>query len=482
MKTAQELKGYIKKNVWYKQAANIKARYIFIPCRAAADHMNTKTSIWFVKDNKYLEWLCPKQDFTNKAMATIESQKKDPAFMDNEMKKCEEKSNALTMFYGEYAQKDISHFGLKELSNAMKKLEQLNYDYWLDAYLCDTFDPEGDELLKKEIQQHSVKLDEETVSVFMRSNWLNFMQEEKLAFLKIAQKVQGKKISLAEAENLLEKHAKTYFYIDNSWELTKVLTQKDFMQRLKETLKQESKEIDGEIRSLESDWGKKQEELVKKYHVPKSLINVFYLFRNLFMLRDKRKKHSLLNNHFYDLFFTRIAEILKIPFGELNAILAEDISEKITANELRQKIQQRKDFFLEVYTSKKTTWYAGKEAEGIVEEIQKTFAHHSEIKGTTACPGKVQGIVRIIRGEAHFSKFNEHDILVAPMTRPEYVPLMKKAAAIVTDEGGVTCHAALISRELKVPCIVGTQVATRKLHDGELVEVDADKGIVRVIG
>ncbi len=481
MNAAQELKEYIRKNVWYKQAANIKARYIFIPCRAAADHMNTKTSIWFVKDNKYLEWSCPKEDFTKKAVATLESQKKDPTFIDNEMKKCEEKSAALTRFYGEYAKKDISHLGLKELSNAMKKMEELNYDYWLDAYLCDTFDPEGDELLKKEIQQQGIKLGEDAVSVFMRSNWLNFMQEEKLAFLKIAKKVQEKKTSLAEAENLLEKHAKTYFYIDNSWELTKVLTQKDFMQRLKETLKRDGKEIDGEICSLETDWEKKQEELVKKHTIPKSLVKVLYLFRNLFILRDKRKKHSLLNNHFYDLFFTRIGGILNIPFSELNAILAEDMSEKTTANELRKKIRQRKEFFLEEYTRKKTTWYTGKEADGIVEEIQKTFAHHDEIKGTTACPGKVQGIVRIIRGEAHFSKFNEHEILVAPMTRPEYVPLMKKAAAIVTDEGGVTCHAALVSRELKVPCIVGTQVATRKLHDGELVEVDATNGTVRKV-
>ncbi|MDO8642802.1 MAG: PEP-utilizing enzyme [Candidatus Woesearchaeota archaeon] len=481
MKTTHELKEYIKKNVWYKQAGNIKARYIFIPCRAAANHMNTKISIWFVKDGKHLEWLCPRQDFTNKALATIESQKKDPAFIDKEMKKAEEKSALLTAFYEEYRKKDSSHLNLKEALSAVKKLEQLNYDYWLHAYLCDTFDPEGDELLKKEIRQHNVKLDEDTVSVFMRSNWLNFMQEEKQAFLKIAQKVQQKKISLTKAEPLLERHAETYFYVDNSWELTKVLTEKEFMARLNEILKQDEKEIETEIRYLETDWGKKQEELIKKYGIPKSLVTVLYLFRNLFMLRDKRKKHSLINNHFYDMFFSRIAEILGIPLGEVVTILAEDINKKTTAGDIRKKIRERKEFFLEEYTSKKTTWYAGKEAEGIVEELQKTFANHGEIKGTTACPGKAQGIVRIIKGEAHFSKFNEHEILVAPMTRPEYVPLMKKAAAIVTDEGGVTCHAALISRELKVPCIVGTQIATRRLHDGELVEVDADKGIVRVI-
>jgi pyruvate,water dikinase len=67
------------------------------------------------------------------------------------------------------------------------------------------------------------------------------------------------------------------------------------------------------------------------------------------------------------------------------------------------------------------------------------------------------------------------------MTRPEYVPLMRLALAIVTDEGGITCHAAIVSRELKKPCIIGTKIATQVLHDGDLVEVDADAGVVRVI-
>ena len=80
-----------------------------------------------------------------------------------------------------------------------------------------------------------------------------------------------------------------------------------------------------------------------------------------------------------------------------------------------------------------------------------------------------------------FSKFNDNEILVASMTRPEYVPLMKKAKAIITDEGGITCHAAVVSRELKVPCIIGTQIATTKLSDGDFVEVDADNGIVRIL-
>ena len=67
------------------------------------------------------------------------------------------------------------------------------------------------------------------------------------------------------------------------------------------------------------------------------------------------------------------------------------------------------------------------------------------------------------------------------MTRPEFVPLMRKAKAIITDEGGITCHAAIISRELKILCIIGTKTATRLLKDGDLVEVDANTGVVKIL-
>jgi pyruvate,water dikinase len=67
------------------------------------------------------------------------------------------------------------------------------------------------------------------------------------------------------------------------------------------------------------------------------------------------------------------------------------------------------------------------------------------------------------------------------MTRPEFVPLMKKASAIVTAEGGITCHAAIVSRELGIPCVIGTKNATKVLKTGDEIEVDAEKGIVKIL-
>ena len=67
------------------------------------------------------------------------------------------------------------------------------------------------------------------------------------------------------------------------------------------------------------------------------------------------------------------------------------------------------------------------------------------------------------------------------MTRPEFVQAMKKAVAVVTDEGGITCHAAIVSRELNIPCIIGTKIATQVLNNGDLVEVNANHGIVKIL-
>ena len=102
------------------------------------------------------------------------------------------------------------------------------------------------------------------------------------------------------------------------------------------------------------------------------------------------------------------------------------------------------------------------------------------VKGSVAFQGKVQGVVRIAT-PYNFNKVQAGDILVTSETTPESVQFIRKVKAIVTDEGGITCHAAIISREMKVPCIIGTKIATRVLKDGDLVEVDAYSGVVKIL-
>ncbi len=104
------------------------------------------------------------------------------------------------------------------------------------------------------------------------------------------------------------------------------------------------------------------------------------------------------------------------------------------------------------------------------------------VKGAAASPGIGTGTVRVLKSPKEIGKVKNGDVLVAPMTSPDYVPAMKRASAIVTDEGGLTSHAAIVSRELGVPCIVGTKEATKKLKENVIVTVDGTKGVVYLGG
>lgn len=101
------------------------------------------------------------------------------------------------------------------------------------------------------------------------------------------------------------------------------------------------------------------------------------------------------------------------------------------------------------------------------------------VTGVSASPGVGSGAVRIVRKLDHLDQVTEGDIIVSKMTMPDMVPAMKRAGAIVTDEGGMTSHASIVSREMGIPAVVGTREATRVLENGQQVTVDGEKGIVR---
>jgi len=117
-------------------------------------------------------------------------------------------------------------------------------------------------------------------------------------------------------------------------------------------------------------------------------------------------------------------------------------------------------------------------------EVLKTEAGEIKVTqapiltGSPASPGIGTGNVKVLKSAKEIAKVEKGDVLVAPMTSPDFVPAMRKAQAIVTDAGGATSHAAIVSRELGIPCVVGTKEATRILKDGMVVTVDGQKGQV----
>jgi len=117
---------------------------------------------------------------------------------------------------------------------------------------------------------------------------------------------------------------------------------------------------------------------------------------------------------------------------------------------------------------------ARKSVEGIDDSL-------NQLRGMTIWPGIFKGKVVVLKSADELEKVSKGDILVCPMTDPDYMPAIQKAGAVVTDQGGVLCHAAIVARELQKICIVGTHHATKILKDGDEVEVDADKGVVRKI-
>lgn len=157
-------------------------------------------------------------------------------------------------------------------------------------------------------------------------------------------------------------------------------------------------------------------------------------------------------------------------------------NKKLTAAELRRRgrcyILTISRGRLQIVSGAAAERYIQKNIKEATPNVPQTT---QELKGMAASLGRVTGVVRIVITQEDQKKMNQGDILVSSMTTPRLMAAMHKAGAIVTDEGGLTAHAAIVSRELGIPCIVGTKVATQILKDGDKVEVDANKGIVRKI-
>lgn len=157
-------------------------------------------------------------------------------------------------------------------------------------------------------------------------------------------------------------------------------------------------------------------------------------------------------------------------------VLAHDKSNVVERRELVDKGQR---FILAKVDGEEQVEYMANTTD-IIEKLEKVDIK-KEVKGQVAYPGKVTGKVRIVLTSDPNVEFDEGDILLVVSSQPTLMPLILKCGAMVSDEGGVACHAAIVSRELKKPCVIGTQFATYRFKDGDVVEVDADNGVVRII-
>lgn len=219
--------------------------------------------------------------------------------------------------------------------------------------------------------------------------------------------------------------------------------------------------------------------------VPAEIMKVGQLIGELGFLRFWNRYHFMtLRYHLKKI----IEELVKRSGNpDLEFATTKEINDFFSGNKIDlEEIVRRKSGYAAYLKDGYAELVTGKEYEKYKELAKEDIENITEIKGSIANKGKITGKVRIISFTSkeysqEVAAFQKGEILVTGMTRPQIVHLCKIASAIITDEGGITSHAAVVSREFGLPCIIATHNATKVLKTGDMVEVDADTGVIRKI-
>lgn len=204
-------------------------------------------------------------------------------------------------------------------------------------------------------------------------------------------------------------------------------------------------------------------------------------------IKDDDSKLLYLRKKIINNLNNKISKFLSCSSEDLEYLTIEEIREGLRGKlNIETSINNRKMATVLFYDNKRLKILDGKNAvsflkKGKIKEVL-TDKKEKKITGQIASLGKATGKVKVcFSGDEANKKIKKGDILVTIYTDVDFVPAMKKAGAIVTETGGITSHAAVISRELGIPCVIAVKDATKVLKDGDLVEVDADKGIIKII-
>lgn len=214
--------------------------------------------------------------------------------------------------------------------------------------------------------------------------------------------------------------------------------------------------------------------------IPKELEPVNWLASELMFQRANIIETTFRVTYSYRKRLKELGEKYGLSYEEIISLTWYELIELIDKGILPDGFKQRTREFGIMHLDGKTIFLIGKDLEKELYVHQVNLEENiDQVEGAVAFKGKVKGIVRIIMNSADVSKVKKGDILVAPETTADFVPAMAKASAFVTNQGGITSHAAIISREMKKPCVIGTRIGTKVFKDGDMIEVDANKGIVR---
>ncbi len=371
-----------------------------------------------------------------------------------------------------------------EFQQGYQKTYDYTMDFWGNSLYVDLMDPFEIQVIDFIFGDIKKKINKAELNILMSPDELSNYQKQQAELLELLKVAQAKGIDSSEVLTGAKELSRRYYWLKNDYEKVEFLDADYFMNEIKKLLV-DPKEADNISRNLQKsrELQIEKQTIIKKYNFSEILVNHLNFFNWVTILRDDRKKYNQISNYILIKTIEKISEEAGIDLELLKYAMPNEIIKIINKDaKIATELEQRANLGLIVFadTIEVLEVYSGKIAKEYFDIIESTIAA-SEIKGTTASPGKVIGTAKIILSQHDFDKMKPGDIIVASMTRPEYVPIMKIALAIVTDEGGITSHAAIVSRELNIPCITGTQVATRSLQDGDLIDVNADHGLVKIV-
>lgn len=479
---------------WISYFNNTKL-YSFCIFLVENNHLYEWTS--FEESEKVLNWLVKKYKKDKKYW-----QKKD-----KEYKEVNKNIDDIFYFFRDNNCHNLTNKQLKNYLEYLMNLGNIQFGYNLIAEAMDIVD---EDYYKKLLPDVPSKKLLDIVNLFSKPDNLGFLEKEHLAILKISRKyfknsqlknflLKGSFANLKKFPDFysdIKLHQKDYFWIQNNYQQAKSVKIDYFLGAIndiftKMSLAQINKQIDY-LNSKQKYLLAERLDIYKQYKISQEAKDFFALLRLLAAWQDRRKENIQKILSAVDKIFDETSQrsgvtklILREYFiSELGDLLLK--GKKVPTRSLtKRKIVMFYSYLGKNNCIKKEVFY-GRD----ILRAKKYFQRYNNkiigdgLKGFVASSGKNQssvvGKVRIVLS-ANKAKFNSGEILVTGMTRPEFVPLMKKAKAIITNEGGITTHAAIISRELKIPCIIGTKVATEVLKTGDKIKMDLKQGIIKKI-
>lgn len=331
------------------------------------------------------------------------------------------------------------------------------------------------------ILQKRTKDVQQTLSILTTPEEETTVKKEERIFLQLIEKAQ--KEGEEEIKELLKKHYETYKWIRHGWDGPDA-SFSYFEEKLKTALKNNinaRQQLDF-IEKNKKEIQKQREKLETELQLTEEEKRLFWIGRSIVYLKGYRKEQIFHVLSLVEPFMEEIGKRIQLSLAEVRFLTQEEITEGILKKkDFTEIAQKRKEHCVYFMDNGMIKILVDNEAREFVKNVKQTKVDPNikELRGMCAQQGEAKGIVKHVATPEDMVKFNKGDILVSAATNPMIVPAMERAAAIITDEGGLTCHASIVSRELGVPCIIGTKIATKVLKEGEYVYVNATKGIIK---